>query len=139
MRTQLQPAAFAKAARDLGERFVAALASKDADTMASLFAAEVDFRAMTPGRNWEAQTPAAVAGEVILGTWFDASDVIERVQSVDTAVVVGERCRLGYRLLVSNPAGRFVVEQQAFLDLTDGKITWMRILCSGYRPTAGQP
>jgi hypothetical protein len=31
------------------------------------------------------------------------------------------------------------VEQQAFLDLTDGKITWMRILCSGYRPTAGQP
>jgi hypothetical protein len=37
-------------------RFVAALASKDTAALLSMFAAEIDFRAMTPGRIWEART-----------------------------------------------------------------------------------
>jgi len=32
--------------------------------------------------------------------------------------------------------GTFTVEQQAFLDLVDGKITWLRVLCSGFVPAA---
>jgi hypothetical protein len=39
---------------DLGPRFVAALAAKDTDGLVALFASEVDFRGMTPGRFWEA-------------------------------------------------------------------------------------
>jgi hypothetical protein len=35
---------------DLGPRFVAALAAKDTDGLVALFASEVDFRGMTPGR-----------------------------------------------------------------------------------------
>jgi hypothetical protein len=138
MRAQELPAASAGAAQDLGHRFAAALASKDAGALTSLFADEVDFRGLTPGRLWEAQTPAAVVGEVILGTWFGPTDVVERVERVDTGVV-SDRCRLGYRLRISNPEGRWLVEQQAYLGLTDGKITWMRVVCSGYRPAAGQP
>jgi hypothetical protein len=132
------PDVSASAAQDLGHRFATALASKDAGTLASLFADEVDFRGLTPGRVWEAQTPAAVVGDVILGTWFGPADVVEWIESVDTGVVA-DRCRLGYRLKVSNPEGRWVVEQQAYLGLAAGKITWMRVVCSGYRPAAGQP
>jgi hypothetical protein len=138
MHAQELPAVKASTARDLGEAFVAALAGKDVPALAALFADPVDFRAMTPGRSWEARTPAAVAGEVILGAWFEPTDVVGQVEHVDTAVV-GDRYRLGYRLQVSNADGRFVVEQQGFLALTGGKITWMRMVCSGYRPAGGRP
>ena len=46
-----------------------------------------------------------------------------------------DRQRVGYRLSVSNPDGQFLVEQQAYLSDRDGRIGWMRVLCSGYRPT----
>ncbi len=79
-----------------------------------------------------------MVNDVILGKWFGPGDVIERVEAVETGMV-GDRCRLGYRLQVATGAGRFVVEQQAFFDITGNKITWLRVLCSGFRPvTAGQ-
>ncbi len=31
----------------------------------------MDFRALTPGRVWDASTPDAVIDEVILGSWFE--------------------------------------------------------------------
>jgi hypothetical protein len=122
--------------QDVGRRFVTALAAKDAASLRALFGAEVDFRGLTPGKVWEARTATAAVDDVILGTWFDPGDTIERVESVETGMV-GDRHRLGYRLGVSNSGGRFVVEQQAFLDIAEGKITWMRVVCSGFRPLAG--
>jgi hypothetical protein len=49
---------------------------------------------------------------------------------------VGTRTRIGYRLRVQNLAGTFTFEQQAYCDLTDSKITWLRVLCSGFIPVA---
>jgi hypothetical protein len=121
--------------RSTGHAFVDALMSKDADAMLALFADEVDFRALTPRKFWEPRTPAEVVHEVILGTWFEPSDKVEAVESVNTGLVAG-RGWVSYRLRVANDDGRFAVEQQAYLDLTAGKITWMRVLCSGYRPLA---
>ena len=46
---------------------------------------------------------------------------------------VGDRERVGYRFSGRNPDGRFVVEQQAYLSERDGRIGWMRALCSGFR------
>jgi hypothetical protein len=36
--------------------------------------------------------------------------------------------------LVTNPDGKFLVEQQADYETNDGVIPWMRVLCSGYQP-----
>lgn len=130
------PAVSATAARNFGHMFVEALAAKDAATLTALFGNEVDFRGLTPGQVWEAHTAAEAVSEVILGNWFEPTDIVERVDGIETSVV-GDRCRLGYRLLVTSPAGRFVVEQQAFVEIAEGRITWMRVLCSGFRPTAG--
>ena len=33
-----------------------------------------------------------------------------------------------------NPDGPFVVEQQAYYEERDGRIGWMRVICSGFRP-----
>jgi MFS family permease len=56
-------------------------------------------------------------------------------RGVETAMV-GARCRLGYRLRGVSPDGRFVVEQRAFFEVADGKITWLRVLCSGFQPAS---
>ena len=119
--------------RATGQAFVDALRNKDADAMLALFADEVDFRALTPGKFWEPQTPAELVHEVILGTWFEPSDVIQAVEAVDTGLVA-DRGRMSYRLRVANGDGQFVVEQQAYYSERDGRIGWMRVMCSGFRP-----
>jgi len=132
MRTDDPQTVPGKDAGEISRRFVTALAAKDAAGLTGLLGAEIDFAGLTPGRTWEARTAGEVAG-IVLGTWFGPEDVIERVESVTTGEVAG-RHSLGYRLRVSNPDGRFLVEQRAFLDVDGGRITWMRVLCSGYRP-----
>lgn len=136
MRTDDHPAVNgATSASGLAHRFAAALAAKDAAALRSLFASEVDFRALTPGRVWEARTPDAVIDEVILGSWFEPGDVIKRIESVRHGRV-GTRTQFGYRLRVASAGQAYIVEQQAYCDLSDGKITWLRVLCSGFVPAA---
>jgi hypothetical protein len=116
-----------------GSRFASALAAKDTAAMLELLHPQIEFRALTPRRAWEADDSQAVL-EIIFGHWFEDSDRIEALQSVDTDVVA-DRERLRYRLAVSNPEGSFLVEQQGYLTAgQDGRIAWMRLVCSGYRP-----
>jgi hypothetical protein len=137
MRTEDHPAVSRQVpASDLAHRFTTALAARDAAALRSMFGREVDFRGLTPGRVWEARTPDALVNDVILGSWFEPSDVIEHIESVQHGRV-GTRTRIGYRLRVRNASGTFSVEQQAFCDLTDGKVSWLRVLCSGFVPVAG--
>lgn len=116
-------------------RFASALAAKDADAMLALLHPDVEFRALTPRRSWEADDPQAVL-EIVFGSWFDDGDRIEALESVESDVVA-DREQVRYRLSVSNAEGRFVVEQQGYLTAgEDGRIEWMRLVCSGFRPVA---
>lgn len=119
--------------RELGTHFATSLARKDRDAMVALLADPIDFRAMTPGRVWEGESPAAIVDDVVLGAWFEPSDHIESLESVETDDVA-DYSRVGYRLLVRNDDGLHLVEQQAYLAEADGRIGWLRIMCSGYRP-----
>jgi len=119
-------------AASLGERFARALAAKDFDRLVSLLHPEVDFRGMTPGRFWEASNAVQAVHEIVR-SWFEDSDQIDELLQVETSRVA-DRERVGYRLAVTNPDGSFIVEQQAYYETGDGSITWMRVLCSGYRP-----
>ena len=116
----------------LGESFARALGAKDFDRVGRLLHERVDFRGLTPGRSWEAQGAAQVVGEV-LTRWFEQDDEIEQVQEVQTGAFA-DRARVGYRFAGRNGDGPFVVEQQAYYAERDGRIGWMRIVCSGFRP-----
>jgi hypothetical protein len=116
----------------LGEQFARALAAKDFGRVAELLHPEVDFRGMTPRRFWEATGPAQVIDEV-LTSWFEPQDVIEAVVDLETGRMV-DRDRVAWRFAVSTPDGPHLVEQQAYYSTTDGRISWMRVLCSGFRP-----
>jgi hypothetical protein len=65
--------------------------------------------------------------------WFEDSDEIEQVVSIDTDSFA-DRARVAYRFHGHNPDGPFVIEQQAYYTQRDGRIDWMRVLCSRFRP-----
>lgn len=116
----------------IGGEFARALAAKDFGRVVALLAPEVDFRAMTPRRLWEASDPEEIVAG-ILRQWFEDCDEIEALERVEEDAVA-DRERVGYRFRVRNPEGVFLVEQQAYLSVEEGRIAWMRVLCSGYRP-----
>ena len=118
--------------QNIGVAYATALAAKDYEQLRQLLAPEIDFRSLTPNRIWEAGDSDTVIRE-ILQLWFEDSDEIRSLESVQTDVV-GDRERVGYRFAVRNPEGDFLVEQQAYFSSRDGKIEWMRVMCSGFRP-----
>jgi hypothetical protein len=115
----------------LGAEFARAFAAKDASRMLDLMHPEIDFGGMTPSRTWDAHDRDAVIS-VLLRHWFEEADEIEALDRLESDTFA-DRERVGYRFSVSNPAGRFLVDQQAYLSARDGRIGWMRVLCSGYR------
>ena len=116
-----------------GERFARALAAKDADALCALLADQVDFQALTPGRHWQADTAGQAVREIILALWFGEGDDITELCSVAAGRVL-DREHVAYRVRVRRSGRDHLVEQQAYY-LTDGpRITWMRVLCSGYQP-----
>jgi len=116
----------------LGASFAAALAAKDFERVRDLLHPEIDFRGLTPSRIWEAADAEAVIGSV-LRQWFEDCDQIEELLQVETDAFA-DRERVGYRFLVRNPEGLFEVEQQVYIGERDGRIGWMRSVCSGFRP-----
>ncbi len=117
----------------VGERFAQALAEKDAAGLKLVLRPDVDFRAMTPGKFWEATNAGVVVDEMMLGTWFVPERQITSVLSVTTDRV-GSLDRVGYRFTVKRPDGEFVIEQQAYLKTDGDTISWLRIMCSGFLP-----
>jgi hypothetical protein len=116
----------------LGAEFAQAYADKDSGRMRELLHPEVDFRALTPKRVWEARDSDGVL-EILFGNWLEDTDEVEALEDVQHGTVA-DRERVGYLLSVNNPEGRFVVEQQAYLSAREGRIDWMRVVCSGFRP-----
>ena len=114
-----------------GESFARAVAAKDHEAVRALLHPELDFRAMTPKRVWEAADADGVVDA--LNVWFGPDDEISAVEALDTDAFA-DRERVGYRMRVRNADGEHLVEQQAYLSLTDGRIGWLRLMCSGYRP-----
>ena len=119
----------------IGEDFAKAVAAKDATAMVDLLAADVDFKGLTPGRIWEGTSPGDVAS-VFFDHWFEPSDTIEALVDVKTGEDVADTQHVSYRLNLLNDAGEQVAEQQAYYRATDGRISHLRVLCSGFRPRA---
>lgn len=117
----------------LGERFAHAIALRDRDGLAALLADDVDFKGLTPGKLWEASTAAEVV-DVVFGSWFEEHDRIDALVGVETGEPVGDTQRTSFRLNLTTPDGPHVVEQQAYYRERDGRLLYLRIVCSGFRP-----
>lgn len=121
----------APAAELAGPAFAQALAVRDFDRLASLLDPSVEFRALTPRRAWEASGDAETLA--LFERWFDSQTVVDEIDDVSSHAV-GDRMHLAYRFLGHDEDGPFVVEQQVYFTERDGRIDWMRMMCSGFRP-----
>jgi hypothetical protein len=119
----------------VGRDFAAALAAKDFERVRALLDPAVDFRGLTPRRSWEASSAAEVVGGV-LTKWFEESDHVDELLDVEVGAFA-DRERIAYSFRGHNEDGPFLVEQQAYFTEKDGRIDWLRILCSGFRPPSG--
>ncbi len=111
--------------------FVEALAARDLTRARDLLHEDIDFRAMTPNKIWEAEGPGDVA--VIMDGWFADPDEELHVIEPTGPVTVEDTLRVGWRVRGTDDDGPFVYEQQAYVREHDGRIAWMRLFCSGYR------
>jgi hypothetical protein len=109
-----------------------AIVAQDLQAAVALLDPEIDFRAMTPNRIWEAQDPAGVEG--VLREWFEDPD--EDVHGVEATapVPIQGTVRVGWLVHISDADGPHVFEQQAYVRERDGRIAWMRVICSGWIP-----
>jgi hypothetical protein len=116
----------------LGEQLAHAIAANDARALRALFSTPVTFRAVTPRRFWDAETPVGVA-DIVLGTWFGTDKTITDITSIETDTV-GDVKKVSYRMAVDLESGPAVVEQVAYYGEQDGLIMNLRLVCSGFRP-----
>jgi ketosteroid isomerase-like protein len=115
-----------------GERFAAAVAAQDSARLRATLADEIDFQALTPGAHWQAAAGREVADDIVLGRWFAPGREIRELCAVTTGRVAD--CEhVAYRLRVRKDGRDYLVEQQAYYRADDGRISWLRMLCSGYR------
>lgn len=121
----------------LGERFARALAAKDDSALSTLLADTIDFQALTPRRHWQAAAARQVVQEIILGPWFGGTQIRE-LCSVTTGQV-SECEHVAYRLRVGRSGCDYLLEQQVYYSTDGQRITWMRVLCSGYQPLSERP
>jgi SnoaL-like protein len=120
------------APKDLvGPAFAQALAARDFDKLRALLDPAVEFRALTPRRAWEADGDAETLA--LFQRWFDLPTVVDEIDDVSSDSV-GDRGHLSYRFLGHGDDGPFVIEQQVYFTERDGRIDWMRMMCSGFRP-----
>ncbi len=117
--------------------FVDAILARDFPRARDLLHHAIDFHAMTPKRIWEAEDPAGV--EEVLSAWFEHPERdVERVEPTEPASVE-DTTRVGWRVYGSGTDGPFVFEQQAYLREQDGRVVWLRVICSGPRPAGRVP
>jgi hypothetical protein len=118
----------------LGVDFARAFGARDRERIRELVDPELDFKALTPRRFWEA---ADVDGllEILFDIWIRESDEIRGIEKLERDLFADREC-VGYRFRVANEKGEYLVEQQAFVTERDGQIAWMRLVCSGWRRDA---
>ncbi len=116
----------------IGERFARALAARDAASLKEVLAPDVDFRALTPDKFWDSHDAVEVVDSIFLSEWFEPDDRILGVLNVDIGEI-DARHHVSYRFAVERPDGPYQIEQQAYFDVDAGRISWLRILCSGFQ------
>ena len=115
----------------LGNRFATTIAERDRAGLKALLGEDLDFKALTPGRFWEADSATEVDG-IVFDHWFEETDRVTGVAHVDEGEV-GDTQRVGYRFDLQCSDGPYVVEQQAYYRALDDRIVHLRIVCSGFR------
>lgn len=114
----------------LGERFLAALDTRDFAAVEKCFHPEAHWRALL-GSGLREGTGAAEAAAAFRAVYGD-SDHHELLHG--DAEPIADRLHLMWRFRVHDEDGWQVNEQHAFCDVRNGRIERLDLLCSGFLP-----
>ena len=114
----------------VGARLVQAIAAQDEAAIAECFCSDATFRALTPSGLRERAGSDDVAA--LIAAWFGDSTMIDLVDTRTDEV--GGRLQLTYRFEGVEEGKPYVVQQELFCTLEDGKIAVADLLCSGFLP-----
>jgi hypothetical protein len=114
----------------LGAQLVEAIAAQDVAALSRCFAADAELRALIPPGLRE-RTGSSDAAALIAG-WYADSTELALVASETTNV--GDRLHVAYRFQGVEDGQPYIVEQQLYGIVHDGKIERADLLCSGFRP-----
>jgi hypothetical protein len=131
-KSRTKPAAAGVQQMTAGERLARGIAANSRPELLDILAPEVEFRASTPNRFWEANSASEVV-DVFLGSWFGGDRQIDGIERIDCDTV-GDCEHVGYRFRATVAGSPHLVEQQAYLLVDEGVVTSLRVLCSGFRP-----
>ena len=118
------------AAAPLGDRLALAIAARDRTALRELFTTPVRFRAVTPRRFWDAETPVGVE-DIVFGAWFPDEMTVTDVRLLERDPVT-HTGKFAYRLSVDTPVGPTVVEQVGYYQEAEGRMSDVRLVCSGF-------
>ncbi|MEO8286279.1 MAG: nuclear transport factor 2 family protein [Chloroflexota bacterium] len=116
----------------LGQRFLAALARRDFEGLEACFQPDARFRALVPSGVREGIGPEHTVAWFYL--WFGTAEQFE-MQKMDTERM-HDRLHICYRIRLIKEGLLQSIEQQAYCEVTGGRISVMNLLCSGFRPEA---
>jgi hypothetical protein len=114
----------------LGQAFAEAFTAGEEERIVRLLHAEVDFRALTPNKTWQAKGPGDVVSEVIR-PWLADAQVIDELVEITTHAF-SDTESVTYRFRGRDSEGEYICEQHAYLTEREGLIAWMRVVCSGF-------
>jgi SnoaL-like protein len=115
----------------LGQAFVDALARRDWTGLEGCLAADIRFRAVVPNEERPFRDKTDAGGVVEqLKKWFADCDPLVLEES--DVRMIRDRLVIQYRFSGHDDDGDFVVEQDAFAEVDDGKLVSMRLVCSGF-------
>ena len=115
---------------DLGKRLVRAIAEQDQAALRECFAPDAEFRALIPLGLRERSGASEAAA--LIAQWFGDSSEFRLLASGSEEV--GDRLHVSYRFAGVEAGEPYVVEQQLYCVVGDGKVTRAHLLCSGFRP-----
>jgi hypothetical protein len=114
----------------LSSDLVKAVAAQDELALRACFAAEVQFRAITPPGVRERTGAAETAS--LISAWFADSTELDLIDTHTDEV--GDRLYISYRFEGVEEGEPFVVEQHLYCSLDGGLIEQADLLCSGFLP-----
>ena len=117
-------------ASDVASRFLDALSRRDFDELAASFREDGRLRGLVPSTLREAEGREAVAERFRI--WNGDAEDWEMLES-DTEELA-DVIKLRWRVASTDPeVGRTVYEQTAYVEIDEGGIAWMNLVCSGER------
>ena len=116
-------------------RLVRAIAAQNESALTECFALDAELRALTS--HGLRERAGAIEAASLISRWFGESTELHLLDS--RSEEVGDRVHVSYKFEGVEEGEPFLVEQQLYCTVADGKVTRADLLCSGFRPRVGVP